>query len=253
MITFLKKKLPYQGIIGGFIFLLLWELLGRSKFLPAYYLPPFTSVVSQFADKEFLFNVTEHLSNTLVRALIGYALSFIIAIPLGIVLGRSPSIGAYLEPILESLRPLPSSAVIPVALLFLGLGWKMIVFVVAFGALWPTLVATIQGARNVDPVMLDTAKLLQLNSSQTNYYIVLPASLPYIMAGLRTSLAVSLILAVTAEMIAGGNGIGFYILDMERAFRTKEMFAAIMIIGVAGYILNTLFEAGEKRVIYWKE
>lgn len=243
----------FRGLIGLLVFLSTWEAIGRSHVFPSYYLPPFSSVIFQFSEAEFLKEVLGHLALTICRSAIGYSAAILIAVPLGIILGRSSKVAAYLEPVLESLRPLPSSAIIPVAILFLQLGWKMIVFVVAFGATWPILVATIQGARNVDPIMIDTGKLLKLSPSRMNYYIVLPTSLPYIMAGLRTSLAVSLILAVTAEMIAGSDGIGFYILDMERAFRTKEMYAAIMTIGVAGFILNKLFVTGEGRLLYWKK
>ena len=196
--------------------------------------------------------ITESLI-TLLRALTGYLISASIAIPLGIFLGRSRLGSEILGPLIEFLRPLPSSAIIPVALLFLGLGSKMIIFVVVFGASWPILVASMQGAKHVDPVMMDVARLLKLSQTRVNLEVVLPAAMPFVMGGLRISLAVSLILAVTAEMLAGNNGIGFFILDMERSFRVKEMYAGILSIGFVGYFLNLAFESIEKKIIYWKE
>lgn len=247
----MKRSSIIKGLTGLLFFISLWEFIARSGIFPPYYLPPFTLVFYQLFNASFLSQVLGQLGHSLWRAALGYFIATLIAVPLGILIGRSHSISVYLEPVLEFFRPLPSSAIIPVAILFLQLGWKMIVFVVAFGATWPILVATVQGARNVDPVMIDTGMLLRLSPFRMNCYIVLPSSLPYIMAGLRTSLAVSLILAVTAEMLAGSDGIGFYILDMERAFQTTEMYAGIMIIGLAGLILNKIFVFGERRIIYW--
>lgn len=120
--------------------------------------------------------ITESLI-TLLRALTGYLISASIAIPLGIFLGRSRLGSEILGPLIEFLRPLPSSAIIPVALLFLGLGSKMIIFVVVFGASWPILVASMQGAKHVDPVMMDVARLLKLSQTRVNLEVVLPARL----------------------------------------------------------------------------
>nr|VFK08585.1 MAG: Binding-protein-dependent transport system inner membrane component [Candidatus Kentron sp. LPFa]VFK25138.1 MAG: Binding-protein-dependent transport system inner membrane component [Candidatus Kentron sp. LPFa] len=99
--------------------------------------------------------------------------------------------------------------------------------------------------------MMDVARLLRLGKTRINLEVVLPAAMPFVMGGLRTSLAVSLILAVTAEMLAGNNGIGFFILDMERAFRVQEMYAGILSIGVLGYLLNLAFQAMERKIVYW--
>nr|VFK46735.1 MAG: NitT/TauT family transport system permease protein [Candidatus Kentron sp. TC]VFK56772.1 MAG: NitT/TauT family transport system permease protein [Candidatus Kentron sp. TC] len=235
--------------IGGF--LLLWEIVAAIAILPENYLPPFYTILGAMADPETSRVLLVQSLVTLARALAGYFIAAAIAVPLGIFLGRSALVSEIMSPLIEFLRPLPSSAIIPVALLFLGLGTRMIIFVVAFGAAWPILVAARQGAGRVDPVMMDVARLLRLGKARLNLEIVLPAAMPFVMGGLRTSLAVSLILAVTAEMLAGNDGIGFFILDMERAFRIREMYAGILSIGVLGFLLNLAFQFVERKVVYW--
>nr|VFK60743.1 MAG: NitT/TauT family transport system permease protein [Candidatus Kentron sp. UNK]VFK69450.1 MAG: NitT/TauT family transport system permease protein [Candidatus Kentron sp. UNK] len=240
-----------RPLLGIGFFLLLWEIIAASQLAPENYLPPFHAILGTIADPDTASVLLLQSLITLARALAGYLIAAAIAVPFGIFLGRSALISEIMSPLIEFLRPLPSSAIIPVALLFLGLGTKMIVFVVAFGAAWPILVAARQGAEHVDPVMMDVARLLRLGKTRINLEVVLPAAMPFVMGGLRTSLAVSLILAVTAEMLAGNNGIGFFILDMERAFRVQEMYAGILSIGVLGYLLNLAFQAMERKIVYW--
>nr|VFK77738.1 MAG: NitT/TauT family transport system permease protein [Candidatus Kentron sp. SD] len=240
-----------RPLLGIGAFLIIWELVAASGLAPENYLPPFHEILLVMTDPDTGLAILTQSLATLTRALAGYFIAALLAVPLGIFLGRSPLAAEIFGPLIEFLRPLPSSAIIPVALLFLGLGTKMIIFVVAFGATWPILVAAMQGARHVDPIMMDVARLLRLGKTRINLEIVLPAAMPFVMGGLRTSLAVSLILAVTAEMLAGNNGIGFFILDMERAFRVQEMYAGILSIGVLGYLLNLGFESIEKKVVYW--
>ena len=241
----------WLGVLTVTVMLAAWELLGRSGLVGEFYLPPVSKVAATLVSGEFLRVAGGHLGTTLWRATAGYAAAAALGVPLGVAVGRSERLRAALDPPLESLRPLPSSAIIPVALLFLGLGASMEIFVVAFGSLWPVLVATAQGARTLDPVMLETARLLKLSRTDVLLRVVVPGSAPFIAAGLRTSLAIALILAVTAEMIAGSAGIGFYILDMERGFATREMYAAIVAIGATGYLLNAAFTAAEARLIDW--
>lgn len=240
-----------RPFIGIGVFLGIWESIVASGIVSGNYLPAFHAIIATLFTSEVGGTIVIESLATLWRALTGYFIAIVAAVPLGIFLGRSVAVSEMLSPLIEFLRPLPSSAIVPVALLFLGLGSEMIIFVVVFGATWPILVAAIQGARHVDPVMMDVARLLKLRRGRINLEIVLPAAMPFVMGGLRTSLAISLILAVTAEMLAGHNGIGFFILDMERSFRIREMYAGILSIGLLGYSLNFGFESMEKKVIYW--
>jgi len=149
------------------------------------------------------------------------------------------------------LRPLPSAAIIPVAILFLGIFDSMKVAVITFGALWPILLNTVDGVRNIDPVLLDTARTLSLTRGQALMKIVVPGASPGVFTGMRISLAIALILSITVEMIAGNNGLGFYILDWERSFHFREMYAGILALGGVGYMLNHAFLLVDRRIMRW--
>ena len=228
-----------------------WELLSRTSLVSPALLPPPTEIARLFTTIDFTFAIGPHAMKTVSRAMAGYGLAFLFAVPLGVAIGRSTLCDKLTVITIESLRPLPSSAMIPVALLFLGLGTSMQVAVTAFGCIWPILVATIEGARRIEPTLVDAARLLRFDVRRRLWCLYLPSAAPYITAGLRTSLAVALILSITAEMLAGSDGLGFYILDMERAFRIPEMFGAIVLLGAIGYSLNYLFLAVQVRVLYW--
>ena len=125
------------------------------------------------------------------------------------------------------------------------------IFVVAFSSFFPVLVNTIGGARAIDPIVIDVARTFRVGPLRTVRSVIMPASLPYILAGMRTSLALALITTVTAELIAGSAGIGYYLLITQYAMRTSEMYAAILLLALLGYALNRAFLAAERRLLHW--
>lgn len=187
---------------------------------------------------------------TLKRFLIAYMLVISLSIPIGLSLGRYKNIFSVFRPTIEFFRVIPSAIVIPIllSLNFFGLGDTMKIFVIFLGALWPSLVNTIDGARNVDTSFIDTGKVYNLTQFQILKTIIFPASLPHILSGARISLSISLLLAITVEMLAPGSptGIGYYILDMERSFKFVKMATAILLVAIIGILLNLLFSFVEK-------
>jgi NitT/TauT family transport system permease protein/sulfonate transport system permease protein len=176
----------------------------------------------------------------------------VIAVPLGLLMGSIPMVYRLLEPATELIRPIPSSAYIPVAILFLGIDNEMKVFVILVACLFPILLNTYGGVRGIDPVLIDTGRTFGLSRAKALWQIVLPAALPNILTGMRISLGIALIVAVVAEMIAGNSGIGYFILDMQRIFRVPEMFAGIFTLGVLGFAINFIFLKIEGRLLHWR-
>jgi NitT/TauT family transport system permease protein len=129
----------------------------------------------------------------------------------------------------------------------------MKIFVIFFACSFPMLINTMDGARAVHPMFLYTARSLGLNRYQLIGKVILPAATPQIMSGLRTSLPISLIVAILSEMIGGIDGIGHYILRMQRIFNIAEMYAGIMMLGIVGYFLNKIFLQVNKRLLAWHE
>jgi NitT/TauT family transport system permease protein/sulfonate transport system permease protein len=123
--------------------------------------------------------------------------------------------------------------------------------VIMFGSLWPILINTIHGVRGIDPILIDTGRTFNLSQKKLLTKIIIPGASPSIVTGMRISLAIALILAVTVEMIAGNDGLGFCIIDWERSFRFTEMYAGIFTLGILGYLINFLFMKIESKVMRW--
>ena len=193
------------------------------------------------------------LLGTLGHMFGGWALASIVGILLGAAIGSSPVLRAYLAPMLEFLRPLPASAVIPVAIAIFGFSGPMALGVIAFGTLWPVLLATMHGFAAVEPRLQEVARTLGLTRWQTVIKIALPSAMPDILAGLRLGLTVSLILAVVCEMIAGLNGLGQWVLLAARAYRSPDLFAGVILLGAIGVTANTALDLIERRALAWRD
>jgi ABC-type nitrate/sulfonate/bicarbonate transport system permease component len=165
------------------------------------------------------------------------------------MIGSSKAMRSYVAPSLELLRPLPVSAIIPVAIAFFGLTQSMALFVIAFGTLWPMLLGTIHGFAAVEPRLYEVARSLHMSQLAVIFKIALPSASPDILAGMRLSLAVALILSVVCEMLAGLDGLGHWILLSARSFRSADLFAGVLLLGVLGYVTALGMSAMENRIL----
>ena len=182
---------------------------------------------------------------------IGYAIGVVCAVAVGLLMATVRPVNAVLDPIVELLRPIPIPAIVPPLILLLGIDEALKIFVIAFSVFFPVLVNTVGGARAVDHVAIDVAYTLRVGRLRTVRNVIMPASLPYILAGMRTSLSLALIITVTAEMIAGSAGIGYYLLLTQYAMHTTEMYGAIFLLALLGYALNRAFLLVERRLLHW--
>jgi sulfonate transport system permease protein len=194
----------------------------------------------------------EQTAATLQRMLEGWLLACLAGILLGALIGTSAGARAWLQPMLEFIRPLPASAIMPLAISIFGLGANMVLFVVAFGAMWPVLLATLHGFATVEPRLREVAGALQLPRRAFIWKVGLPSAMPDILAGMRLSMTVSLIVAVVGEMIASQTGLGQAILLAARSFRASELFAGIALLGVIGFCANALLALAEQRLLRWQ-
>ena len=190
---------------------------------------------------------------SLKRALLGYVLAAVVFIPLGIAMGLFDGARRAFEVIVEILRPVPPPVIIPVAMLFFGLEDEMKVFVIFFSCAWPILLNTIDGVRNIDPLLVQTAKTFGLARRRMIGEVIFPASLPQIITGLRVSLPIMLILVVISEMVGSSDGIGYFILDSQRRFRVAQMYAGMIALAILGYGLNQLFNALAGLLVPWQQ
>lgn len=190
---------------------------------------------------------------TLQRMLLGWGLASLAGVLLGAAIGTSPALRAWVGPTLEFMRPLPASAVMPLAISIWGLSGGMVLAVVAFGAMWPVLLATVHGFASVHAGHREVARALQLSDKAYAVKIGLPNALPDILGGLRLGLTVSLIVSVVGEMIASQSGLGQAILLAARSFRASELFAGIVLLGAVGFTSNALLALAERRLLNWQQ
>lgn len=234
------------------LLLVTWELIARATPKLSLYFPPVSRILAALGEALTAGSIIQHGSVTLGRFAQAYLLSAGLAVTSGVMLGYFRLLHSFLATLIELLRPMPSVAIIPVAILLLGIGDAMIVSVTIYASVWPILINTIDGVRRVDPTLIDTGRTFGLNSWQILRQIILPGASPYIVTGLRIGLSIALILVTTAEMIAGSKGLGFFILDEERAMNSANMYAGIVVVALLGYGLNRLFLVLERRAMKWR-
>jgi ABC-type nitrate/sulfonate/bicarbonate transport system permease component len=211
-----------------------------------FYYPPLTEILETFNETWVFERLGSDVVPSLLRLGAGYAIAVVLAVAVGVPLGLSATARRAASPIVEFLRAIPPPALLPLAIVVIGVGDSMKVLIIAFVCLWPVLLNTIDGIRGIDPTLNDTARVYGLPRLAT-----LPAAAPQIFAGMRTSLSLAVIMMVISEMVASTNGIGFFVLQSQRSFAIPEMWSGILLLGILGYLLNLLFTVVERRVLAW--
>ncbi|HUB97927.1 MAG TPA: ABC transporter permease [Stellaceae bacterium] len=238
------------AVAAGFVGL--WQVAADSKWLS----PVFFAGPGQAWDRLVAGLVHGtlgiELADTVGRMIYGWAAASLLGIALGSLIGISPRARAYLAPMIEFVRPVPASALVPVAIGFLGLSDEMVLAVVVFGGLWPMLLATIHGFETIEPRLTDVSRALGFSRLQVILKIALPSALPDIFAALRLSVTVSLVLTIIGEMLASRDGLGQWILFAGRTFRPGDLFAGIILLGGVGFVSASLIAWLEQRLLNWR-
>jgi ABC-type nitrate/sulfonate/bicarbonate transport system permease component len=243
-----ERLLPWASVIAV---LALFDVLPRIGVLPRNHFPPISETLATLGEQLIEARFWEAVGNTLQGWALGLGIAAALAIPLGIVIGSSALLYRALRALIEFLRPIPSVALIPLAILIYGTGLQSKVFLAAFASFWQLLVATLYGVQDVDPVATDTARSFGFSRRQRLFRVTLPSAVPYIATGLRIASAVSLILTVTAELVIGSAGLGRSINVARSGGNEELMYALIISTGVLGVLLNGIFVWGERRVLRW--
>ena len=217
----------------------------------SFYFPPLTEIFTSFKETWLFAQVGSDVVPSLERMFAGFGIAVVAGVLLGLLLGLSPFALRAATPIVEFFRVVPSPALIPVAIVVLGIGDAMKVFIIALSCLFPVLLNTIDGVRGVDPLYTDTTRVYGIRRRDALRHVVLPAALPQVFAGARTSLSLALILMVVSEMMAATNGIGYFVIHSQRSFALPEMWSGVILLGLLGYAFNLLFVWFERRVLHW--
>ncbi|MBB5693515.1 ABC transporter permease [Muricoccus pecuniae] len=242
---------PSSGLLLVLGLLLLWEISARTGMVDSPNWPPFLHVLAALARDTVSGEIPLLVGSTLARMFAGLAAGTLAGVAAGLIFGASRLVRRLLGPTVELIRPIPIPAIIPPLVLFLGLDDAMKVTVAAVTAFFPVLTNTAQGLRAVEADQLAMARSFGVPAHRRLLRVTLPAILPYVLAGLRVALALALVTTVVAEMIAGEQGVGHYLVLMQFAGRAEEMYAAVLVLALLGYGLNRGFVLLERRLIGW--
>jgi ABC-type nitrate/sulfonate/bicarbonate transport system permease component len=231
--------------------LLLWEGSVRFGFVQSANWPPFSAVLAALYHGVAGGELLGVIASSMWRMIRGYALGSAAGITLGVAIALWRPVRLTLTPAIEFLRPVPVTAIVPPLIFVLGIDDRLKVICIAFATFFPVVTNTIGGVMAVDDIYLKVARTFGIARWQTIRQVIVPAALPYILAGMRTSLAFALVVTVISEMLAGSQGIGHYLLAMQYALRAPEMYSSIILLTLVAYVLNRLFVLWENRVIGW--
>ena len=239
------------GLLPLALLLLAWELAVQAKVYPSILLPPPTKVLMVFVEDWDI--VLGNAAASIGRVTVGITLSFLFAVPLGLMIGRYHLLDTMTDWSIQIFRSIPPIALIPLALLFLGIGDKPAIALIFLAGTWPLLINTIFGVRNIERTLIKVARAARASEFLVMKDIILPAALPAIFTGLRLAVGGGWLTVVTAEMIAVKSGLGYMILNAQLTFRSDLIIAGIIVIGAIGLLADQAVRRVRAHVCRWQE
>jgi ABC-type nitrate/sulfonate/bicarbonate transport system permease component len=237
-------------------FVLLWSLVSGAvvvlKLFNPIFLPGPWVVIGQVVSMAVKGQLWTHLGATLERVVIGFATGAVLALGLGIVAGHVRPVRNVVEPIVELLRPIPPLAVLPLFIVWIGIGETSKVGFITYATFFPMFLTTTHAVGRIDPLLVRAAQSLGAGSLQMFHRVILPAALPEILTGIRLGVALSFFVIVISEFIGAEHGLGYLINDGRNFFLVPQMLGAAIVLGLLGYAGNALVRLLERRVLRWQ-
>jgi ABC-type nitrate/sulfonate/bicarbonate transport system permease component len=241
------------------VLLVLWEVFAKAS--PTVFFPPFSDVLEQFG-KDWLSSdasrvfLSEHFYDTVPvsvgRLAAGWGIAVVAGVTLGTFMGRNAILAGMYNPIVRFFMSLPNAALLPIVFTIFGANSSMNIFLIFLGTVWLIVVNTADGVGGVDKQWLRSAHSMHVKGPALYRHVILPAALPQIMAGLRVSIGIGLILMIISEMYATTAGLGYDVVLFQQTFRYRRMWSAFLVIAILGILLNTVMNLVEKRLLRWQ-
>jgi ABC-type nitrate/sulfonate/bicarbonate transport system permease component len=242
-----RRRKIVRGAVGIAVLLAVWQLMSVAYDLQLILPPPLAVARTIFetltlSTDRWLYgpNIYEHLAASFARAISGFAIASAFAIPLGLLVGRVRAVREYVDPVIRALYPIPGIAWIPLAILWFGLGNAAVVFVVFIAEFFPLYFNTEAGARNINPILVDAARCFGARRLTLLRRVILPASIPYIITGMRIALGGAWRMIVAGEMLASQSGIGSVLMESRYQLRATDLMMAMILISIVGYATERL-------------
>ena len=239
------------GLLPLALLFVAWYVAVELKVYPTILLPPPAKVAMVFV--EDWDTVLGNAAASIARVITGISLAFLFAVPLGLMIGRYQLLDNMTDWSIQIFRSVPPIALIPLALLFLGIGDKPAIALIFLAGTWPLLINTIFGVRGIERTLIKVARAARASEFLVMKDIILPASMPAIFTGLRLAVGGGWLTVVTAEMIAVKSGLGYMILNAQLTFRSDLIIAGIVVIGGIGLLADQLVRRVRGHVCRWQE
>jgi ABC-type nitrate/sulfonate/bicarbonate transport system permease component len=250
----MRKPSSMHNAIGALpliVLVLVWWLVAKLQIYSSVLLPSPAEVLKVFFTQGD--DLLRHTVASFLRVVVGVRLAIVTAIPLGLLIGHSAKIDRLLDWTIQIFRSLPPIALIPLAILFFGIGDRPAIILIWIAAFWPLLINTIFGVKNTEKTLLKVARAARAGDRLILLDVLLPSALPFILTGLRLAVAAGWLTVVVAEMIAVRSGLGYLINYAQTVFRPDLVFAGIIIIGAIGLILDQGLRLLRRRMCRWQE
>jgi NitT/TauT family transport system permease protein len=247
-------------VVGPLAFVTVWEVAGRTGVIGNGLFPPFSKTMTALAD--WMFGTGDSLYSgqwldasaaSLVRILIGFTIGAVIATVLGVLTGRLVWLGNLVDPTINFIRPISIVAWVPLALVVFGIGNKPAVFLTALSTFFPVYVATVSGVRYASRGLILAARMLGASERQLMRRVILPAALPSIATGVRVGLGIAWTTVIVAEMLGAKSGLGYTLYDSYQQFQTQFVTAAMISIGILGFLTDRLLILLSRPVLRWTD
>ncbi|MFH1153891.1 MAG: ABC transporter permease [Pseudomonadota bacterium] len=251
----MQIKINYKSILISlaslFTFLMVWELICRMGYIEPLFLPPPSKILVRSAKLIDNGSLMAHTLASTRRVMVGFMISSMVAIPVGIFIGSSQLLKAVFDPFISLLRPLPSMSWIPLSLLWLGISETQKYSIVFMGSFAPSLMYIIEATKSIDPLLILAAKNLGASKIDVMREVILPGALPQIIAGLKVMLGIAWTCIISAELVAAKEGLGFMIMNGKEYFQTDTVLLGMVMISLTVMIIDVVFKKFERRLLPW--
>ena len=246
----MKKILSLKNVIVSLaILILIWQILfSVSSYNKALFPSPkmaFDALLEMIENGRLF----ENIKTSMYRFVVGYSCSVVVAVVLGLILGRIPKVFQYVNPALQLLRPISPTAWMPFIVLLFGIGDVPAIVIIFIAAFFPVLLSTVSAVGNIDPIYLKVSKNFGIKQPALTWKVIFPAAFPQIANGIHLALGTAWIFLVAGEMVGAQSGLGYQIIDARNNIRADILLATILVIGVIGILLDSILKLIEKAVM----
>ena len=251
----MQSKINYKSFLISlaslFTFLMFWELICRMGYIEPLFLPAPSKILTRAIKLIDSGSLMAHTLASTRRVMIGFMISSMVAIPVGIFIGSSQLLKAVFDPFISLLRPLPSMSWIPLSLLWLGISETQKYSIVFMGSFAPSLMYIIEATKSIDPLLILAARNLGASKIDVMREVILPGALPQIIAGLKVMLGIAWTCIISAELVAAKEGLGFMIMNGKEYFQTDTVLLGMVMISLTVMITDVVFKKFERRLLPW--